>query len=599
MTDIDTARTGGSVSDIAVPPRPVTLPDASVLLEAMTEGVSLSTEDGVIVYTNQAEDRLFGYAPGELIGRHVSIQNAYPDDENRRVVAEVIDRLKANGAWEGEWRNRRKDGTEFLTASRITAIEIGGRRHWLCVQRDVTEARRTEMELAASEERLRDITDAMPVLISYVDADQRFRFANRAYEEWFRRPLAKIVGRRLRDVMDEAMYEARRPYVERALAGECVTYDAAFSGATGVRAIKVQHIPHVGPGGQVLGMYALVQDVTDQTLAEAALRESRDRLQAVLDATPAAILIATDPSCADIRGNRRAAEMMRMSPSVNLSRSAGSSAMERTRILSVDGRELAAHELPVQRAARGEESWMHEEQIVFDDGTSVQLLGNAVPLRGPGGEIRGAVGAFIDISERKRAEQRQRLLVDELNHRVKNTLAIVQGIAQQSFRGTAATPEARAAFEGRLAALSVAHDLLTRQNWEAASIRQIIGDSVAAVGPRVERVGIDGPDVLLPPKTAVSLAMAVHELATNAVKYGGLSGADGRVDVEWRIGEGRLALVWRERDGPVVTPPASRGFGTRMIERGLAAELDGRVVIAFEPTGLVCTVDAPLPATGG
>jgi PAS domain S-box-containing protein len=599
MTDIDTVRTGGSVSDIAVPPRPVTLPDASVLLEAMTEGVSLSTEDGVIVYTNRAEDRLFGYAPGELIGRHVSIQNAYPDDENRRVVAEVIDRLKANGAWEGEWRNRRKDGTEFLTASRITAIEIGGRRHWLCVQRDVTEARRTEMELAASEERLRDITDAMPVLISYVDADQRFRFANRAYEEWFRRPLAEIVGRRLRDVMDEVMYEARRPYVERALAGECVTYDAAFSGAAGERATKVQHIPHVGPGGRVLGMYALVQDVTDQTLAEAALRESRDRLQAVLDATPAAILIATDPSCADIRGNRRAAEMMRMSPSVNLSRSAGSSAMERTRILSVDGRELAAHELPVQRAARGEESWMHEEQVVFDDGTSVQLLGNAVPLRGPGGEIRGAVGAFIDISERKRAEQRQRLLVDELNHRVKNTLAIVQGIAQQSFRGTAATPEARAAFEGRLAALSVAHDLLTRQNWEAASIRQIIGDSVAAVGPRVERVGIDGPDVLLPPKTAVSLAMAVHELATNAVKYGGLSGTDGRVDVEWRIGEGRLALVWRERDGPVVTPPASRGFGTRMIERGLAAELDGRVVIAFEPTGLVCTVDAPLPATGG
>ena len=119
------------------------------LLESMSEGVSLSSEDGTIAYTNPALDRMLGYAPGELLGRHVSVQNAYPPEENARIVAEVIARLKAEGVWRGEWRNQRKDGSEIVTSARITAVEVGGRRHWLCVQEDVTERRRVERRLAA------------------------------------------------------------------------------------------------------------------------------------------------------------------------------------------------------------------------------------------------------------------------------------------------------------------------------------------------------------------------------------------------------------------------------------------------------------------
>jgi PAS domain S-box-containing protein len=126
------------------------------LLESMTEGVSLSDEAGIIVYTNPAEDALFGYGPGELLGRHVSVQNAYPQEENRQRVGEVIAHLRTHGQWQGEWLNRRKDGSTFVSASRITAVNLDDRMHWLCVQRDVTAERMADAERSRAEERLRE-----------------------------------------------------------------------------------------------------------------------------------------------------------------------------------------------------------------------------------------------------------------------------------------------------------------------------------------------------------------------------------------------------------------------------------------------------------
>ena len=204
-----------------------------------------------------------------------------------------------------------------------------------------------------------------------------------------------------------------------------------------------------------------------------------------------------------------------------------------------------------------------------------------------------------DVTEAKRSETHLRLLVDELNHRVKNTLAIVQGIAQQSLKDATDPVIARNAFEGRLAALSEAHNLLTREHWGAVSMAQIIGDAVAPHGRDAGRFELHGPDLPILPKTAISLALAIHELATNAVKHGALSRPEGGVTIRWaRIpgdGRPRLSLVWQEHGGPEVSAPTRRGFGTRMIERGLAAELGGTAKIDFRPEGLVCTVDAPLP----
>jgi PAS domain S-box-containing protein len=243
---------------------------------------------------------------------------------------------------------------------------------------------------------------------------------------------------------------------------------------------------------------------------------------------------------------------------------------------------------------------------VGKNGRPVNVAMSASQMRGPDGTVLGVAAVARDISQRKRTERelhetrdRQRLLINELNHRVKNSLAIVQAIAQQSFKGAHSSPEARAAFEGRLSALSAAHDLLTRENWETASMEKVIGDAVAPYRGQKERFDIKGPDLRLPPKTAVSLALALHELATNAVKYGALSTSEGRIEIKWKIeiedGAEQLRLVWREHEGPPVTVPEKRGFGTRLIERSLAAEFEGKVTIDFNPEGVVCTVLAPLP----
>src|SRR3954471_1472513 len=212
------------------------------------------------------------------------------------------------------------------------------------------------------------------------------------------------------------------------------------------------------------------------------------------------------------------------------------------------------------------------------------------------GAFAGYFGSCIDVTAHKRLEERQQLLINELNHRVKNTLA-VQSIAQQSFQREASA-DARRVFEERLQTLSAAHDLLTQENWEAASLRQVIEEAVAVCSADRARIHVDGPDVRLSPKAAVSLAIAIHELCANAVKYGAHSGDQGGVTLAWRIGAAdppHLNVSWRERGGPTVADPPRRGFGSRMLERGLAGELRGAVRLDFRPEGVVCRIDAPIP----
>jgi PAS domain S-box-containing protein len=202
------------------------------------------------------------------------------------------------------------------------------------------------------------------------------------------------------------------------------------------------------------------------------------------------------------------------------------------------------------------------------------------------------------VLERRRTEEHLRLLVNELNHRVKNSLAVVQSIAAQTIRGED-MDGARRAFEDRLAALAAAHDLLTSRNWQSASLREVIVKAGLGCGAPSERLIVTGPELRVQPRSAVSLAMAVHELCTNAVKYGAFSNDEGKVSVEWSVDasgdESRLRLLWQEEGGPTVAPPMRRGFGTRMIERALAAELGGTARIDFLPGGISCTVEAPLP----
>jgi two-component sensor histidine kinase len=206
------------------------------------------------------------------------------------------------------------------------------------------------------------------------------------------------------------------------------------------------------------------------------------------------------------------------------------------------------------------------------------------------------------IIQQQSDQSRLRLMVNELNHRVKNTLATVQSIVAQTLRGEDVPAGVREALTSRVLALSHAHDVLTDEQWAGADLREI---AIQAAAPYrdpggSERFVLRGPALRLPPKTAIAVALAFHELATNAAKYGGLSTNSGRVELDWTV-EGppdarRLRIVWREIGGPVVKPPTRTGFGTRLIERGLAADLNGRVILTYPPDGVVCTIESQLTA---
>lgn len=232
-----------------------------------------------------------------------------------------------------------------------------------------------------------------------------------------------------------------------------------------------------------------------------------------------------------------------------------------------------------------------------DDGAQRILRVGAQTLVENGAAVR-LVGAVRDVTAEKEAENRQILLTRELQHRVKNTLAMVNALANQTLRRATNAQDGLAAFSARLIALGHAHDILTQTSWTSAPILAVVRETLVNHRGEGERIRWSGPDVRLTAKQSLALALALHELATNAVKYGALSNDGGTVGVHWQIalreGHPQLRFEWRETGGPLVEAPARRGFGSRLIEQSLAAEFGGVVAVDYAPTGLVCTIDAPL-----
>lgn len=262
----------------------------------------------------------------------------------------------------------------------------------------------------------------------------------------------------------------------------------------------------------------------------------------------------------------------------------------------------AAAQAKIASEFKGDSEGGAEIQYRRKDGSTFWAVLFISPVHDEDGKIVQYFASFVDVTRHKEEQTESRMLIDELNHRVKNTLATVQSIVWQASRTNSDPQVIREAIETRLFALSRSHDLLTRENWESAGLADVINDALEPFGTadgRAERVTIRGENIRIPPKAALAFGIAFNELATNAVKYGAFSNATGSVDIEWKIEPGangrRLKLQWREKHGPTVAPPQRRGFGSRVIERGLAHELEGDVHLDYRKEGLVCTMDIPLP----
>jgi two-component sensor histidine kinase len=204
--------------------------------------------------------------------------------------------------------------------------------------------------------------------------------------------------------------------------------------------------------------------------------------------------------------------------------------------------------------------------------------------------------AGIEAKEREAADKLQKLIIGELHHRIKNTLATVSAIASQSFRTAPSIEQGQKAMDGRLAALGRAHDLLLQVSWSSASLTHTLSSATEPYdGQGARRFHFNGPDIRITAGAVIALAMTFNELCTNTTKFGALSVQAGRVEVAWTVDEqnGRLQLVWTERGGPVVQPPTRRSFGTRMME-SLGQQLNGRVQLAYEPSGFIYALDVPL-----
>lgn len=210
--------------------------------------------------------------------------------------------------------------------------------------------------------------------------------------------------------------------------------------------------------------------------------------------------------------------------------------------------------------------------------------------------------SFIDQTLQREKQAQYEVLIDELNHRVKNTLSTVQSIARQALRASNDPEVVRASIESRIFALASSHDLLTRYGWKGASLDDLVNAALQSFGVtngRADRFSIQGSEVHLTPKATLALGVAFHELATNAVKFGALSNDVGRVIIAWDIETnakgGQLLITWREFGGPVVAAPSHRGFGWQVIERGLSHELHGSVQLIFPPGGVFCKIAIHVP----
>ena len=452
---------------------------------------------------------------------------------------------------------------------------------------------RADAALRAGEAEFRAAFEQAPVAMSQSDpATGRLLRVNNSYCELVGRPAAELVGRSFAEITHPDDRDRERGTWLRMVRGEVPGYESEkrFVRPDGaIRWARVTATVVRGPDGGVLRTMVAAQDVTARKAAEEALRESEERLRAVVDATP---------ECVKVVGPDGA--LLQMNPAGLRALGAAPEQVAGRPVLDLVAPEFREEWATNHARVCGGEALVWEFDIVTLRGQRRSMETHAVPLRLPGGGPLAHLGVTRDVTERKAAAERQALLMREVDHRAKNALAVVQA----ALRLTRAPdlPCYVRAIEGRVGALARAQTLLADDRWAGADLRTLLRGELAtflatgdAGGPRAE---LEGPVVALPPGAAQPLAMALHELATNALKYGALSARTGRVVVSWRLDggpSGALRLRWAEAGGPpVAEPPVRRGFGSRVLDGTVRGQLGGTVALAWEPSGLVCEIKVPL-----
>ncbi|GGE11331.1 histidine kinase [Aureimonas endophytica] len=475
---------------------------------------------------------------------------------------------------EAELRQRLEEAEETLRAIRegeVDALVIGG-------------ARPAEVfTLEAGPEPYRVFMEAMELGAAALDEANRVLFANKAFCTLFGCVMEELQGRALPEMLGEAV---EKPLAEFLAKGRSEPHAAEFrvAGAAAERQLHLSAAPlRLGPS---FGLALTVTDLTERQ--RLAATEESERLARAVIASASEAVIVCDLSGRITHISRSGLALCRDNP-------IGAMFDQAFPFTLPDVTGLLAGEDLIAMANGG--GLVQGIEMAFEAPSARKsLLFSAAPLVVSGDDIRGCVVTLVDLTQRKEAERQQHLLMKELDHRVKNTLALVVSICARTASSEDTVEGFRKAFLGRIHALAATHNLLAEKSW--ANIRVL--DVVAAeLAPYVtlgdSRLELEGLEVWISPRAATALGLVTHELATNAAKYGALSTLEGRVSVRGRLDpEGRsLTLEWRERAGPMVTEPERKGFGRSVIARSLAYVEDGGATLRFAPEGVECTISIP------
>jgi PAS domain S-box-containing protein len=472
----------------------------------------------------------------------------------------------------------------------ISLVVDVAERTWIAVEKA-----RVERELRETEARFRIIAESLPALVWIMNADFELTYTN---ERWVR-----YSGLRAEDALGLSWMAAIHPddmARMRVDIAEVRKHESSYTTEARYRSHEgeyrwhlIQGAPVRSAAGEFMGWVGTSVDIHDLKEVEDALRQSEEQLRLAFDAAHMGDW-RLDGETDIITLSDRAAEIFALPPGSSFTRSE-----LRDHIVPADlPRMLSA----MQSAVENRTQFNVEYRVKrFGDDAQIWVASQGQGTYHLDGTPSGTTGVIQDITDRKHAEERQQLLIRELHHRVKNTLATVQAIVGSTARTATSIDEFYQGFVGRIVSLARTHNLLTEDLWQKADLQELVQTELGPYEDEARnRILVEGPHIELPSEAAVPIGMAIHELTTNAAKHGALSTFGGQVEVRWRTEPGAepplLHFSWTEFGGPRVASPARQGFGSRLLQRVLTTQLQAQVKMDFQENGLNFTMVMPIPA---
>ena len=547
--------------------------------------------DARFIKVNQSLCTLTGYAPDELTGTPVADLTHVDDRDRDAELVQSYFNQGGNAVYENEKRYLRKDGSVCWVAitARIVKDAIGKPIHSIAVIRDISDRKAAEAALQDSEAFNRSIVETSPDCLKVMDTKGRIEFINSNGCELLEiDDFQKLQGREWSEFWPAQSRDQIVNAVGSARSGASSHFEAFCPTLKGTpKWWDVAVNPALDLQGRCIRIVASSRDVTQRKQDEQALRESEERFRAAVAIVSS--IIWTNNAEGRMIGQQTGWGNFTGQSEAEYQDYGWANAVHPEDSLPT----IAAWEVAVANKSLFE----FEHRLRRRDGEWRLCSIRAVPVLNDDGTIREWVGVHADITEQKEADAKIRLLMAEITHRSKNLLGVVQAVARQAgYRGDPATFVNR--LTDRIQGLAASQDLLIKNDWLGVEISDLAQGQLAHFRELTgSRIVADGPSVHLSPAAAQAIGMALHELATNAAKYGALSNADGRVRLVWDITKAAVpnfTIQWTEEGGPVVEPPSSLGFGNVVMVRMAEAAVNGSVVLDYHTQGLHWKLVAPL-----